>query len=301
VPETEIREVLGVSPGGSLPKSKGDAEERLTTIENVVAAHLEAACCDDAGKAILYVGVEERGAPHFDYHAYPENESIAIPEPVRKAYREFLEAARSAARGGATEDLSEGYSLLSDAKARYHQVGFVGLAEKHGEALRKALRESSDPEDRAISAYVLGYSKDRKAAHDDLQYALRDPDETVRANALRALAALAVFARKRPDSGLRVSPTWMIEMLNSLVWTDRNNAAVALVTLTEDRDPDTLQQIRSRALDSLLEMAQWKHLPHALPAFIITGRIAGLTEDQLQAAWNKEDRASVIRRASGKR
>jgi hypothetical protein len=297
-PDAEIRKALGAQEGGRLPKSKGEAEERLMQIAGVTGAHIEAACCDDRGQAILYVGLEERGSPHFNYHEEPASEDVVLPEPVVGAYREFLEAAREAGRSGNTgEDLSQGHSLLADPKVRYLQTGFVGLAEENKASLQRVIRESADPEHRAMAAYILGYAKDKASVHNDLQFALRDPDETVRANALRALAAFAVYGRKNPDAGLKVSPTWMIEMLNSLVWTDRNNAAVALVTLTETRDEGVLDQIRTRALQSVLEMAQWRHLPHALPAFILAGRLAGLSEDALQEAWKKEDRAPVINAA----
>jgi hypothetical protein len=260
---------------------------------------MEAACCDDKGKVILYVGLEERGSPHFEYHDEPSAEDVVLPEAITGAYRSFLDAAREAGRSGsANEDLTQGHSLLADPKARYLQAGFVNLAEDHKALLRRVIRESADPEQRAMAAYVIGYAKEKATVHDDLQYALRDPDDAVRANALRALAAFAVYARRNPDAGLKVSPTWMIEMLNSLVWTDRNNAAVALVTLTESRDGGTLEQIRERALGSVLEMARWHHLPHALPAFILAGRIAGLTEEALQEAWKKEDRESVLKAVS---
>jgi len=79
-----------------------------------------------------------------------------------------------------------------------------------------------------------------------------------------------------PDAQVKISPTWFIEMLNSLVWTDRNNGAVALVNLTESRDAGTLDQLRDRALPSLVEMARWQYLQHALPAYILLGRAAGM-------------------------
>lgn len=301
VPAAEIRKVLGVAEGSPLPKSKSGLEEQIAEIESVLSAHLEAACCE-AGKAILYVGVEERGAPRFDYHAEPVAEDVVAPEAVLAAYRAFVEAVRDAGRSGsAVEDLSRGHSLLADPKARYIQLGFTGLAEGHGAALRRVLRESANPEHRAIAAYVLGYAKDKTTVHDALQAALRDPDSAVRGNAMRALAALAVYSRKNPTVGLKVSPTWLIEMLNSVVWTDKNNAAVALVTLSESRDRGLLDHIAERALPSVLEMARWKHLPHALPAFILAGRIAGLPEEAIQDAWNKEQREGVLKAVAGKR
>jgi hypothetical protein len=65
VPESRVRQVLGVKEGDQLPPSKGGTEERLDSITGVVESHLEAVCCE-AGNAILYVGIEERGATHFD-------------------------------------------------------------------------------------------------------------------------------------------------------------------------------------------------------------------------------------------
>ena len=35
------------------------------------------------------------------------------------------------------------------------------------------------------------------------------------------------------------------------------------------------------------------------PAFILTGRVAGLTEQQIQDAWTRGDRESVIAAAMG--
>jgi len=39
----------------------------------------------------------------------------------------------------------------------------------------------------------------------------------------------------------------------------------------------------------------------ALPAFILTGRVAGLTEQQIQDAWTRGDRESVSAAATGKK
>lgn len=304
VSEADIRKVLGVREGGPLPKSKGDIETRLTEMDDVVAADLFAACCEDR-KTILYVGIEERGKPHFDYNDEPDSAEAILPAAVAKAYADFLNAAGEAARSGETgEELSEGHSLMQNSKVRYIQLGFVVLAEDHKEVLRKVLREAADAEQRAIAAYLIGYTKDKASVQDDLQRALRDPDDTVRANAARALGAFSVFAQKHPDSGLKISPTWLIEMLNSVVWTDRNNAAVALVTLTDNRDSAVLEQMRERSSGSLVQMARWKHLPHALPAFILVGRMAGMPEQELQDAWSKEQREPVIQRltaSSGKK
>ena len=42
-------------------------------------------------------------------------------------------------------------------------------------------------------------------------------------------------------------------------------------------------------------MARWRHLPHALPAFILAGRIAGLGEEALQEKWKNDEREQVLK------
>ena len=130
----------------------------------------------------------------------------------------------------------------------------------------------------------------------DLQYALRDADPGVRINAVAACALR--------HAGTRVEATWFIEMLNSLSWTDRMRALGALQTLTDLRGkaagPDqkaVLDQIRTRALPALVEMARWKTLEHALPAYLLLGRVAGIPEQQVQDAWSRGDRESIIAQA----
>src|SRR3979411_388294 len=65
-----IQRVLATKPGDPFPHSKGDVEERLEKIPGVVRSHLEAVCCD-AGKAVLFVGIEEKGAAHFEFRTQP--------------------------------------------------------------------------------------------------------------------------------------------------------------------------------------------------------------------------------------
>ncbi len=293
VPEARVRKALAVNEGDALPRSKGDVEERIAAVPGIVDARLEATCCANSG-VILYVGVEERGASHFDVRTPPEAD-LHLPQEVTDAYRQFLDAVNQAVRRGQTaEDLTHGHSLMADPDARDIQLKFVALAGKYSKELRDVLHNSGDEEQRAIAAYVIGYGPKKQTTVDELQYALKDSDETVRGNAIRAMAALSVFAKLHPDSGLKIEPTWFIEMLNSLVWTDRNNAAVALVNLTESRDQSALEQIKERALPAVIEMARWRHLAHALPAYILLGRIAGVPEKDIQDAWSRGERDQLV-------
>jgi hypothetical protein len=294
VPEAKLLAGMGLKVGSALPTSKEEVEEKLQAVPGVVAAHLEATCCD-AGQVVLYVGIEERGAPHLEYNAAPTAEDVLLPEAIHREYEGFLAAVALAVRSGNTnEDLSAGHSMMSHTGAKVHQLRFIQLADEHLSAIRKVLRNSADNEQRAIAAYVLGYAPNKAAVADDLQWAIRDPDATVRNNSMRALAAFSVLALKDPNSGLKVPATWFIEALNSLDWQDRVTAANILVNLTEGRNAAIFEQIRERALPALVEMAGWKTLPQALPAFLVLGRMASLAETEIQDKWSEGKRAEVL-------
>jgi hypothetical protein len=295
VSEQALRAALGVAEGDQLPRSKGDTEEAIERVPGVVRAHLEAACCED-GNAILYVGIEEKGAPHFDY-LNPPARAVMLPLEIHDVYAAFLSALGLAVRAGHTgEDLSRGHSIMENEGVRKHQLRFLEMAEAHLPRLRDVLRDSLDEEHRAIAAYVLGYAPDKREVIGDLQRALRDPDDTVRNNAMRALGAIAVLAARQPELEIKISPTWFIEMLGALIWSDRTTAAVTLVTLTERRDKAVLDHLRERSIPTLIEMARWKHLAHALPAFILLGRIGEIPEEEIQDTWAKGRRESLIER-----
>jgi len=288
-----LQNALHLHAGGPLPASKGDLEERLEKITGVVRAQVEAVCCD-GGKTVLFIGIEEKGAPHVAFHTPPAGDA-ALPQEIADSYEKYLEAVRDAARHGSTaEDLTQGHSLMADMNAREMQERFVEFAQNNVPLLRKVLRESSDDEQRAMAATIIGYAPKKAEVINDLEYAMQDSNESVRANALRALNAIAVLARLQPNLAIRVSPTWFVELLNSIDLSDRTRATTALVSLTDQNAAEALSQIRSRALDSVIEMARWNDLPRALPAFILTGRIAGLDEEKIQAAWTSGDRRAVI-------
>ena len=264
-------------------------------MKDVVSARLEAACCED-GKAILYVGIEEKGAPHFDYNTPPVGEA-RLSEEIHAQYGAFLAAVQKAIRNGpVNEHLAEGHSLMENPEAYAIQKKFIDLARDNLQLLRDVLRESANEEHRAMAAYVIGYAPKKKDVVNDLQAALRDPDDTVRNNAMRALGAIAVLAAKDPSQGIQVSPTWFIEALDSLVWQDKTTAAITLVTLTEGRPERVLEHLKERAVPTLAVMARWKHLPHALPAFILIGRIHGVPEEEIQKAWSDGQRDEFLNR-----
>lgn len=299
VSNEKIRSAIQAKVGGFMP-SREDAEERVDKLSGILASRVEAACCLNHN-AILYVGVEERDAPHMEFNPAPTGE-VKLPDSLFESYRSLLDSVEASMRGhNADEDLTNGYSLMADPESRALQKSFLPAVEENLAAIDKVIRESADPEQRAAAAYLLQYGP--RGAHvvhtsiNALQYALRDREDLVRDNAIRSLHAMEVGAKLHPEQGIHLEPTWFVELMNSVVWSDRHNASLVLVDLTENRDPDTLQLLRDRALPSVLEMARWHDLQHALPAFILAGRLAGMDEKTIKQAWLGEDRESVLKEA----
>ena len=293
----KILSAVGVKSGDPLPPSKGDLEEHLEEIAGVAAARVEAVCCDGPN-ATLFIGIEERGAPHFGTRPPPAG-TASLTEDVMNAYREYMGAVERAAQlGTSAEDLTAGESRMADPAARRLQEQFTALAVDRLEVLRDVLRNGAEPEERAVAAAVIGYAPKKDKVNNDLQFAMQDAEPAVRANAVRAMMAIAVLAQKRPELGLRIEPTWMVEMLNSIVLGDRQQAALALATLTEQRNIAALDLIRERALPALAEMARWKTLRYALPAFLLVGRTAGVPEGELLDQWRQGDRETAIKKAT---
>src|SRR5215210_1711753 len=124
--------------------------------------------------------------------------------------------------------------------------------------------------------------------------AMRDPSANVRNNAMRALGIIALYAREHPDLRLTVPSAPFIEMLNSPVWTDRNKSSIAVMELSESRDPNLLAELRARALPALVEMARWKSEGHATASIMILGRLAGMSDQAIIATVSRGDRESII-------
>jgi hypothetical protein len=300
VSRQQVRGELGLNEGDPMPQSASAASEvvrRLQRIPGVAGARLEPVCCDPEGKGMLFIGIAEKGAPQVDYRPPPTSAASLPPEMVA-TYRRFEDAWDEAVRKGDTgDDYSHGHSLAANPAVRAVQERFPAYAAAHLETLRHVLRTSADPEQRRIAAWIIGYAPKKRDVVEDLTYALKDPDDGVRNNTTRALGAIAALAQQDPQQGIRIQPAPFIAMLNSIVWSDRNKALMVLMYLTQNRSAAVLDPLRKRAVPALVEMARWKSAGHALPAYLVLGRVAGLDENELWKAWNQGEREKTITRA----
>src|SRR5688572_2663709 len=119
----QAREAITFKEGDSLsygddrPLTFTDSECRLLKVPGVIRAHTEVVCCDD-GRVIVYVGIQERGAPTMRLRAEQRGKA-RLADDVVAAGDEFSKTLGVAVlRGEANEDRSKGHSLLADPATR---------------------------------------------------------------------------------------------------------------------------------------------------------------------------------------
>jgi hypothetical protein len=287
-----FREGDTISPEANEPPAFIAATEtKLEALPGVARARVNLTCCDN-GRAIAYVGIEESGSKTMTFREAPRGDARLAADVVQ-AGEEFSKAFTSAVeRGDAVEDRSQGHALNHDAATRAVQDRFVTYANRDLAQLRRVLRSSSNAAERALAAQVLGYAADKPAIVDDLVYGMSDPSEAVRNNSMRALLVIAEMTPKAP----RIPAEPFVALLSSLAWSDRNKAAGALDALTR-RHPECLKTVRGRAVSTLAEMARWKSVGHAQPAFLVLARVAGISDEVALQALQRGDRETVIQAA----
>lgn len=300
VSESEARGALTVKEGDTVqqmgnepPAFMAESERRLSALAGVARAHVQPVCCE-AGRWIVYVGLEEPGRATTNLRPAPRANARLAPEVV--AAGKDLSEVRFAAvqRGDAAEDDSQGHALSHDPASRAIQERFVGYAGRDLKGLRRVLRESRDAEQRALAAEVLGYASDKQGVVDDLVYGMSDPDANVRNNSMRALAVFSAMAPTAGRPRVQIPAEPFIRLLNSSIWTDRNKSSLALMRLTAGRDARLLARLRREAWTSLVEMARWKSLGHAQAALTILWRIGGMSDEAIAAAVERGDRQGLI-------
>jgi hypothetical protein len=295
VTEQEILQALQLKVGDPFPTARAgrEAKLRVNKIPGVAQVRLAGMCCNE-GKTAMWIGIQEVGEPVLQFRDEPRG-SIRLPDDVITAGAAFDEAVEQATLSGHTEDdWSQGHSLLKDPTGRAIQERFVVFAARDLRRLRAVLHDASDASQRALAAQVIAYTADKRAVIGDLIDGMRDPSEDVRNNAMRALALIASLGQRNHALGIVVPPTPFVDLLNSIEWTDRNKSSLALAELTQTRDPIVMADVRARALPSLIEMARWKSQGHAEAPFIILGRLVGLQDEEVRAAFERGDRAFVL-------
>jgi|SRR6218665_91987 len=298
VPVTDIVKSTGFKEGDSIIRyqyDKAAIEKRIRSVPGIVAADVTLICCDDKQhRSILYVGVSDAVVSADAFHDKP-NGNFRLDPYILATYDHYDEALRDAVRAGqATENDDQGHVLLSYPPAIPLQDSLLLYASSHLPLLKQVLRHAADASQRQAASWIIAFTTDKISVIEDLLYATNDADETVRNNATRALGVMARYADLHPSSGIVIPAAPFIRRLYSIVWTDRNKGLMVLEALTRKRDDKVLQLLKNDALSPIVQMARWKNPGHAMFSLIILGRIAGISDEAIFAAFNAEDRSVLL-------
>ncbi len=293
-----LRKALPIHEGDSVAMIDGDKlggrlRAALSATPHVRDVRANIVCCSETGGLLLFVGVQEDTAPPLHFHSPPAG-AQRLPDDLIAADTALDRALFEAVQSGHTrEDDSQGHAVQTEAPAaRALQEQRVAVTAGNLPLLRQVLRESADARQRAMAARYLGYALDMQAVVDDLAYAAADSDQGVRNDAVRALL---VFSRANRPPRIPYDP--FVALLESPLWTDLNKASGALDGLTAHRDPELLALLKRRSLPALASIARWKSRGHARAGYDVLGRIAGYSEAELQADWDRGDTEPVIQAA----
>jgi hypothetical protein len=271
-----------------LKRQVGQAVKRVIGRE---PADVSFVCCDAKQHYMVYIGLPGESYQAITFNPLPTG-NVRFPKDAVKLRQQMDDALeRAVMNGHPTEDDSEGYSLTNDPKARKAELAIRDYALQHEDLILQVLTSSSDAWHRAIAAQMLGYGRQSDQQIDALVHASLDAEDGVRNDAVRALE---VLGNAKPTLAQRIPPDPFIRLLRSGSWLDHNKASLVLVALTTTRDPQLLAQLRTDALDSLLEMGRWRSIGHAEAALTILGRMAGIEEDTLNKLIDAGQTATIL-------
>jgi hypothetical protein len=280
----QMRTTLPIREGDTLTEAKfeeveGQVSSIVKKITSAPPTDFSAVCCDSKGAMMVYIGL--RGENFREVHRLPPPNSMeCLPKSAVSLYNRTVNESLSAIRSNqAGEDHSKGYALSQFPPLRQTQLALRAYAVDHSNVIERALQNCQDAENRAAAAELLGYANLSRQQIDTLVRASDDSNLTVRNNATRALWVLASSSEK---AAAMIPASHFVALLNSGKWQDRNKAGLLLMALTKYGDPGLLSNLRSQALDSLVEMARWHDLGHADPYRFLLGRIAGTNPDRIQ-------------------
>ena len=298
-----IRAVLPFHEGDLLrfpPQNPDDDPSRLInqSIRETLgrdATDVNVTCCDSRQLLMIYIGLPGASSRAVALNRAPTGPA-RLAADIMELNDQLLDAWMKAVfRGNATEDHSQGFSLLADPDTRAIQLKLRAYAPNHERDIMRVLATSANASHRAAAATTLGYARASATQVNVLVDACFDVDGTVRNNATRALD---VLFEARADLAERVRVDRFVPLLTSGQWTDHNKVIHLVEILTRGRNPGVLASIRAGALDNLVEMARWRSQGHAWDARLVLGRVSGVEEPRLQELMHQGRIDEIISAAS---
>lgn len=273
--------------------TKAGIESCLLKMPGIHSVRVTFVCCTQPeAQWMVYLGAD---TVQQKYKSENKIIDIKLPTQIHDQYNKLLDLTIEAIeKNQVDEDNSHGYSLMFYTPARKVQESFIIYANNNFKLLKSVLLSSKYSEEREIAAMVLAYADDKQEIVNILLEAALDPEESVRNNAVHAIGVIADFSLNFPELNIVIGTAPLIQLMNSISWTDRNKSSIVLLSLTKNRNPEIIQELKSKAMKSLLDMAGWINFGHSLPGYILLGRIAGWSEQQIMSVVN-DNRVKQLR------
>src|SRR6185436_7963528 len=96
--------------GDERPAFMAETEAQLSALPGVSRGRVNLVCCD-GGRAIAYVGIEERGSATMSFRAAPTGDARLAADIVEAGDELSNALMRAIQRGDAADDRSQGHAL----------------------------------------------------------------------------------------------------------------------------------------------------------------------------------------------
>lgn len=295
LPLQKIRAAVPWHSGDSLTFATFSPKPVENAVQSVIGkspTDVNVTCCDPSKKLEIFIGLPGSTWHPVPTRSTPSGNTHLDAEGARLYEQEQPLLMQAVARGQAGEDDSKGYSISDDPALKAVHLAMRSYAIHREAELREVLATSGDPKDRRAAAALLGYAQSSNSQAEALSQAIRDPDNEVRNNAVRALSVLSASS-SGDHPMINVEP--LIQLLYSGSWTDRNKASLLLLRMTDSRNPEVLNALSRKALGPLIEGASWADVPgHSTPFLLVLGRVGGIPDQRLEDLIKAGDKDKII-------
>jgi len=160
-----IRAALPFHEGDLFPPQNSDDDPALRINQSIRetlgrdATDVNVVCCDGRQLFMIYIGLPGASSRVVALNRAPTG-LARLPADIMELNDQLVDARMKAVfRGNATEDRSQGFSLLADPAARAIQLKLRSDAPNHERDIMRVLATSADARHRAAAATTLGYAR----------------------------------------------------------------------------------------------------------------------------------------------
>ncbi|HEU5281260.1 MAG TPA: HEAT repeat domain-containing protein [Gammaproteobacteria bacterium] len=168
---------------------------------------------------------------------------------------------------------------------RKYEKEFSQKVPQHQVELIEILKNDSNSNKRATAVFLLAHAMNEPQLIDLMLGAMNDPDETVRANSVRVLSAIAM-----KDKNVTLPVDDFIKMLNSPILMDKSKALTVLFGLSQQ--PRYVEVIKEKAGPALMDCLRLNQPNLHNSAYLTLQSISGQLKNKSGQHYSDRDYAA---------